>query len=375
MIPLQRFVRAGREIEYVQQVLSGPAPGSGGPFTERCERALSDHHDGHPVMLTTSCTAALELAALLTGVGPGDEVIVPTFTFVSTANAFALRGAAIVFADSRPDTLNVDESLVDCLVTPRSRVVVPVHYAGIACDMDALAGLAARHGLTVVEDNAHGLFGSWRGRALGTFGQLAACSFHETKNLSCGEGGALVINDERYRRRAEVLCEKGTDRRRFLRGEVASYEWVDLGSSFAPAEVLAAVLCAQLEEGPAIQGRRALAWRRYVDALSDWVADSGASLPTVPANCGPAWHVFYLLLPDRAAREALMAHLRRAGVGASFHFLPLHLSPMGRRLGGREGQCPVAEDLAGRLVRLPLYAGLSVADQDTVIEAVRRFRC
>jgi dTDP-4-amino-4,6-dideoxygalactose transaminase len=373
-IPFNRAAVTGREAEYVTRVIAeGPLHGDG-PFTRACHEWLERITGSPRALLTTSCTHALEMAALLIDLKPGDEVIVPPFTFVSTVNAIVLRGARPVFVDIRPDTLNLDESRIEAAITPRTRAILLVHYAGIACEMDAIMGLAARHGLVVVEDNAHGLLGTYKGRQLGTFGTFATLSFHDTKNLSCGEGGALMINDTRYVDRAEIIREKGTNRTRFYRGQVDKYTWCDIGSSYLPSDILAAYLLAQLESHAAIQERRQALWARYAEALAPWAPDAGARLPVVPAGCQHPAHIFYLLMPSLEARTALLAHLRERRILAVFHYLPLHLSEMGRRLGGREGQCPVTEDVSDRLVRLPLFFQLTDADQTRVIEAVLSHR-
>jgi dTDP-4-amino-4,6-dideoxygalactose transaminase len=313
------------------------------------------------------------MAALLLGIRPGDEVIVPSFTFVSTVNAFVLRGASPVFIDIRPDTLNLDESLLEGLVTPRTRAIVPVHYAGVACEMDAVLEAAARHGLAVVEDNAHGLLGKYAGKYLGTFGCLAAQSFHETKNFTCGEGGALLINDSAYVERAEILREKGTNRSRFFRGQVDKYTWVDVGSSYLPSDLLAAYLYAQLEERERIQGMRGRIWKRYREGLDDWAAAYGVRLPVVPPRCEQSYHMFYLVLPTRDARQGLIDHLRQREILSVFHYLPLHLSMMGRKLGGKKGSCPVTERVSDCLVRLPFFNTFSEQEQDEVIGTVLEF--
>jgi dTDP-4-amino-4,6-dideoxygalactose transaminase len=372
-IPFNRPSPAGRELEYLAEAISSGHLSGDGPFTRRAAGLLADRLGGAPVLLTTSCTHALELAALLLDLEPGDEVILPAFTFVSTANAFVLRGARPVFADVRPDTLNLDEARVAEWMGPRTRAIVPVHYAGVGCEMDALAALAERAGAAIVEDAAHGLFGAFRERPLGTFGALATLSFHETKNVTCGEGGALVVNDRALLARAEVLREKGTDRSRFFRGEVDKYQWVDLGSSYLPSELLAAFLCAQLEAREAIQARRRRLWERYAAGLADWAPARGCRLPVVPGHCQSAWHLFHLLTASLEQRTALIDHLKRRGILAVFHYLPLHLSPMGRRFGGHPGDCPVAEDAADRLLRLPLFNALTDGEQDEVIAAIRAF--
>jgi dTDP-4-amino-4,6-dideoxygalactose transaminase len=314
------------------------------------------------------------MAALLLGLQPGDEVIVPAFTFVSTANAFALRGAKIVFADVRRDTLNLDEASLPALITPRTKAIVPVHYAGVACEMTPILELAKRHGLAVVEDNAHGLFGKYRGRWLGTLGHLAAHSFHETKNITCGEGGALFINDASYVERAEIIRDKGTNRARFFRGAVDKYTWVDLGSSYVMSDVLAAFLFGQLEGWQTIQEKRAAIWARYNGELASWAASLGARLPVVPAHCDSAWHMFYLLMPDLATRTAFIDHLRARGILAVFHYQPLHLSDFGQRYGRKAGECPVTEAAGDCLVRLPMFRGLTPELQAKVIEAALAFR-
>lgn len=373
MIPFNRPTIVGRELYYISQViLRGHAAGDG-PFTKQCQALLEEILGVPKVLLTTSCTDALEMAALLLNIGPGDEVIVPSFTFVTTANAFVLRGAHPVFCDIRPDTLNMDESQLECLVTPRTKAIVPVHYAGVGCEMDAICSIAAQHGVAIVEDNAHGLFGKYKGQWLGTFGELATQSFHETKNFSCGEGGALVINNPSFIERAEIIREKGTNRSRFFRGQVDKYTWVDLGSSFLPSDILAAFLYAQLEERARIQEQRKRIWERYDAELADWAEANGVRTPYVPPNCEQSYHMYYLILPSLRDRERLIAHLEERQVMAVFHYLPLHLSDMGRRFGGTKGQCPVTEDLSDRLLRLPFFNDLDAESQGVVIDAVRSF--
>jgi dTDP-4-amino-4,6-dideoxygalactose transaminase len=313
------------------------------------------------------------MAALLLDIRPGDEVIVPSFTFVSTANAFVLRGAVPVFADIRPDTLNLDETKLERLITPRTKAIVPVHYAGIGCEMDAIRSIADRFGIAVVEDNAHGLFGRYRGKYLGTLGNLATQSFHETKNFTCGEGGALVINDARLAERAEIIREKGTNRSRFYRGQVDKYTWVDVGSSYLMSDVLAACLYAQLENRQPIQTRRKAIWEFYERNLRGWQAERGVRLPTVPPHCEHPYHLFYLLLPSLADRQALIAHLKDHAIQGVFHYLPLHLSDMGGRYGGRAGDCPVTEEVSERLLRLPLYNTLTRSQLARVVSVVKEF--
>ena len=372
-IPFNRVALAGDELAYVQQAIREGHIGGDGPFGRRCEELLEEATGAHRALLATSCTHALELAALLLDLGPGDEVVVPSFTFASTATAFALRGATVVFCDVRADTLNLDESLLEEVVTARTRAIVPVHYAGVGCELDAIGALAAERGIAVVEDNAHGLFGAYRDRPLGTFGTFGAQSFHETKNVSCGEGGALLVNDPAYVDRAEVMREKGTDRKRFFRGQVDKYTWVDLGSSYVLSDLAAAFLAAQLEAREAIQAARRRVWDRYRDGLAGWAERRGVRLPVVPEHCEQPYHMFHVLFPTLEERTALIEHLRARGILAVFHYLPLHLSAMGRRYGGRPGQCPVAEDAADRLLRLPFYTALSENEQAEVIETIEAF--
>lgn len=372
-IPFNRSSLCGRELEYIFQTITIGQIAGDQTFSKKCHTLLEQALGVQRALVTTSCTLALEMAALLLDLQPGDEVIVPSFTFVSTANAFVLRGARPVFCDIRPDTLNLDETKLEALITLRTKAIVPVHYAGVGCEMDAILEVAGRHGVPVVEDNAHGLFGKYKGRWLGTFGCLATQSFHETKNITCGEGGALLINDERFIERAEIIREKGTNRSKFFRGQVDKYTWVDIGSSYLMSDVLAAFLFAQLEVWPVIQNDRQRIWQAYHEQLAGWCGTNQVRQPIVPPHCEQAWHMYYLLLPSLLARTALIAHLKACGILAVFHYLPLHLSDMGRRFGGREGNCPVAEGVSDRLLRLPFYNSLSRADQDQVIEAVLKF--
>ncbi|MEW6355018.1 MAG: dTDP-4-amino-4,6-dideoxygalactose transaminase [Planctomycetota bacterium] len=373
-IPFNRACFVGNEQEYIAQSIATGNISGDGLFTKKCTELFERELGVPKVLLTTSCTHALEMAALLLDIQPGDEVIVPSFTFVTTATAFVLRGARPVFSDIRPDTLNLDESKLEALITPRTKAIVPVHYAGVASEMDAILGIANRRGIPVVEDSAHGLFGKYKGKYLGTFGQLAAQSFHETKNFTCGEGGALLINDLRYVHRAEIIREKGTNRSSFFRGEVDKYTWVDIGSSYLLSDILAAFLYAQLEGREEIQAKRRRVWDTYYKNLKDWAEDKGVQLPVVPPYCEQPYHLFYILLPSPDAQEALIAHLKGQGIGCAFHFLPLHLSDMGRQFGGTPGDCPVAEDVSYRLVRLPFYNDLTKEDQAAVVAAVKEAR-
>lgn len=373
-IPFNRSCFSGNEYVYIAQAVTNGHVSGDGPFTKKCHAFLEKQFGLPKALLTTNCTQALEMSALLLGIKPGDEVIFPSFTFVSTANAFVLHGAKPVFCDVRPDTLNLDETKLEALITPRTRAIVPVHYAGIGCEMDAILDIARRHGLPVVEDNAHGLFGKYRGRWLGTMGCLATQSFHETKNFNCGEGGALLLNDPQYVARAEILREKGTNRSRFFRGQVDKYTWVDVGSSYLPSDILAAVLLAQFERAERIQARRRQICEVYDQELRDWAGSHQVRLPIIPAHCEQSWHMFYLLLPSLDSRQRLIAHLKQRGILAVFHYLPLHISDMGRKFGGKFGDCPVTEDVSDRLLRLPLFHDLGEGDQRRVVEAIKEFK-
>ena len=372
-VPFNRPANVGSVIEHVRDALQSGRHAGDGPYAERCEAFFERHCGPRRAFLTPSGTHALELAALMLDLHSGDEVIVPSFTFPSTANAFALRGAVPVFADVRPDTLNIDEASLARLVTPRTRAIVTVHYAGVACEMDAIAEVASASGAAVIEDNAHGLFGHYRGRALGTFGRFAAHSFHETKNVSCGEGGALFVNDEADVRPAEIARDKGTNRAAYLRGEIERYSWVGLGSSYLLGEVAAAMLFAQLGEVERIQARRKHIWERYARELRAWTRAQDVTLPAIPAHCEPTFHIFHLLTPSADYRARLIGHLAERGIPATFHYLPLHLSDMGRRYGARRGDCPVTESVSERILRLPIYFDLSNAEQSLVIEGLQAF--
>ena len=372
-IPFNRPSLAGNELEYIAQAVRNGHLSGDGPFTRQCHAFLERELGVGKALLTTSCTHALEMSALLLDLQPGDEVIVPAFTFVSTVNAFVLRGARPVFADIRPDTLNLDETQLERLITPATKAIMLVHYAGVSCEMDRILEIAERHGLPVIEDNAHGLFGKYRGRRLGTLGVMATLSFHETKNISCGEGGALLINDPRFGERAEIIREKGTNRSRFFRGEIDKYGWVDVGSSYLPSELLAAYLLAQLEAHATIQARRQQLWEHYDQHLKAWAQARGICQPVVPEHVEQAFHMYYLLLPTLEQRQALAAHMKRRGMLAVFHYLPLHLSEMGQRFGGQAGDCPVTENISDRLLRLPFYNSLTDDDLARVVEAVLAF--
>jgi dTDP-4-amino-4,6-dideoxygalactose transaminase len=373
-IPFHRAELVGRELEHVAASVASGHIGAGGPFGDRCARRLEELLGSRHVLLTKSCTHALEMMALLLDLQPEDEVILPSFAYVTTANAFALRGARVVFADVERESLNLDPASVRARITPRTKAIVALHYAGAACDLRALAALAAERGISLLEDNAHGLGSSLDGRALGSFGGLSGVSFHETKTITCGEGGALAVNDEALLARAEILLQKGTDRAQFLRGQVRSYSWHGLGSSFEMSELHAAFLWGQLERWDEILGRRVRQWQRYARELAGWARANDVRLPVVPEGSTSSGHIFALRLPSEALRERFLQELAAAGVQATFHYLPLHLSRMGRALGYGPGDCPVSEEAGARLARLPLSFGLSDEQQSRVLEVVHGFR-
>lgn len=372
-IDFNRPTIVGKELFYISQAIHNGYSAGDAAFTKKCHALLEQALKVPRVLLTTSCTHALEMSALLLQIKPGDEVIVPSFTFVSTANAFVLRGAKPVFVDIRPDTLNMDETKLEQLISENTKAILPVHYAGVGCEMDAICEIAARYRIPIVEDNAHGLFGKYKGRYLGTFGTFATQSFHETKNFICGEGGAILINDPGYIERAEIIREKGTNRSRFFRGQVDKYTWVDIGSSFLPSDLLAAFLYAQLEARDEIQEKRCRIWHYYHDHLGDWANDNGVQLPTIPAYCEQSYHMYYMLLPSLDYRQALIKHLKQNGILAVFHYLPLNLSDMGRKYGGKAGDCPVTEDISDRLLRLPFYNNLEEENQARVVNVIKEF--
>lgn len=373
-IPFNRPFFSGKELPFIEEAIASRHLSGDGGFTKKCHAFLERELEVRKALLTTSCTHALEMAALLLDIQPGDEVIVPAFTFVSSVNAFVLRGAVPVFIDVRPDTLNLDDTRLEGLITPKTKAVIVVHYAGVACDMDSILAVARKHGIPVIEDNAHGLFARYKGKYLGTFGCMATQSFHETKNFTCGEGGALLINDSAFVDRAEVIREKGTNRSRFFRGQVDKYTWVDVGSSYLPSEILAAFLYAQFETREIIQAKRRRIWEYYRESLSHWARDRGVQLPFIPLECEQPYHMFYLLLPDLEIRQNLIAHLNSLGISSVFHYLPLHLSDMGRKLGGNRADCPVTENVSDRLLRLPFYAGLAEDEQARVVAGIKSFR-
>lgn len=367
LIPFNRPYLTGRELEFISEAHEGGHLSGDGQFTQRCCEWLEKGIGSHRSLLTHSCTAALEMAAILAEVGPGDEVIMPSYTFVSTANAFVLRGAVPVFVDVREDTMNLDETLIEQAITDRTRAIVPVHYAGVACEMDAILAIGRKHDLLVIEDAAQGIMSTYKGRPLGGIGQLGTLSFHETKNITCGEGGALLVNDPRLADRAEIIREKGTDRAQFFRGQVDKYTWVDIGSSYLTSELCAAFLWAQVLEVRAITNRRLALWQRYHDAFEPAEARGLLRRPIVPGDCTHNAHMYYLLLPDLDVRSRFIDRMGAAGIGCVFHYVPLHPSPAGSMHGRCATDMDVTNRISEQLVRLPLWVGLE-PEQDRVIE-------
>jgi dTDP-4-amino-4,6-dideoxygalactose transaminase len=372
-IPFNKPFVAGKELYYIARAVSLGNIGGDGHFTQQCCRLLEQRFGIHRVMMVPSCTAALEMAVMLCEPAPGDEVILPSFTFVSTANAVVRLGAKPVFVDIRPDTLNLDEELIEEAITPRTKVIFPVHYAGVGCEMNRIRAIAGKHGLRVIEDAAQGVNSWYDGRALGALSDLGTYSFHETKNYICGEGGALCVNDPALVERAEILRDKGTNRRQFFRGQVDKYTWVDVGSSYVPSEICCAFLYAQLELMDSIQQRRRSIYEYYREHLAPLEQEGQLRLPRIPQDCNTNYHIFYILLPDAATRDGLMHHLKQVGILAVFHYIPLHSSPMGLKLGYREGQLPVTEDLSARLLRLPLYHEITEAEQAEVVREITTY--
>jgi dTDP-4-amino-4,6-dideoxygalactose transaminase len=369
-VPFNRPVAVGTEFDYVAEAIANGQLSSDGEFTARCADLLREETGARLVLLTHSCTAALEMSVMLAEVSPGDEVIMPSFTFVSTASSVVMRGGVPVFVDVRPDTLNLDEALVGDAITSRTKAIFPVHYAGVACEMDAILDIASGHGLVVLEDAAQGLMASYRGTPLGAIGDLGALSFHETKNVTCGEGGALMVNDDRFVERANLLRDKGTNRKQFFRGEVDRYTWVDLGSSYGLGELNAAFLWGQLEQRRAITRRRLKVWWRYHEAFGPLEDQGLIRRPVIPDDRLHNAHLYYLLAPDGASRDRLLAELEDRGVYAVFHYVPLHSAPAGRRYGRTHGTLDVTDDVSRRLVRLPLWAGMADEQVDHVIASV-----
>ncbi len=372
-IPFNKPFIAGKELQYIQQAVNDGNLAGDGPFTKKCVSWMQEHFSAQKVLLVHSCTAALEIAAILCDFSPGDEVIVPSYTFVSTVNAFVLRGAKPVFCDIRPDTMNLDERQLESLITPRTKAIVPVHYAGVACEMDIIMAIAAKYNLTVIEDAAQGVCSSYNGKALGTIGDFGCYSFHETKNFISGEGGALIINNTAFNERAEIIREKGTNRSKFFRGLVDKYTWVDIGSSYLASELTAAFLFAQLEEADTITRRRHHIWRQYYQQLSPLAAAGKIRLPVIPENCTHNGHMFYILLESLTVRTALIEHLKQKGIMSVFHYVPLHDSPMGKLFHPADKILPVTENISVRLLRLPCYFELADIDIEQIVAEINLF--
>ena len=369
-VPFNRPYMSGKELTYIAEAHSNSMLAGDGPFTKRCHVWIEEKTGCAKALLTHSCTAALEMSALLLNIQPGDEIIMPSYTFVSTANAFVLRGGVPVFVDIREDTLNLDERLIEAAITPRTRVIAPVHYAGVACEMDTIMAIADRHSLKVVEDAAQGVMASYKGRALGSIGDLGAYSFHETKNVISGEGGALLVNDPELALRAEIIREKGTDRSRFFRGEVDKYTWQEVGSSFLPGELAAAFLWAQLEDAQTITDQRLVSWEYYHVALAPLEAKGVLRRPLIPEECQHNAHMYYVLLAPEIDRQAVLSELNRNEINSVFHYVPLHSSPAGQRYGRVHGQLDVTHRQSERLIRLPLWVGLTEAQQDQIVNVL-----
>lgn len=369
-IPFNKPFMTGKELWYISQAHAKGHLAGDGDFTRLCSNWLEKRTGSRRALLTHSCTGALEMAAILAGFASGDEVIMPSYTFVSTANAFVLRGAVPVFVDIRSDTLNIDESLIEAAITPKTKAIVVVHYAGVGCEMDTIMDIARRHNLLVIEDAAQGIMSTYKGRPLGSIGHMAAFSFHETKNIISGEGGALMINDAQFVERAEIIREKGTNRSQFFRGQVDKYTWTDFGSSYLPSELISAFLWAQMDEADAIADRRMQIWAKYHQEFAQAEGDGAIRRPVIPADCAHNAHMYYLLLPDLARRSRFIAQLKEAGIGAVFHYVPLHSSPFGRSVARAHGDVSVTNDLSDRLVRLPLWIGLESQQAEVIQTAL-----
>ncbi|HEY4662912.1 MAG TPA: dTDP-4-amino-4,6-dideoxygalactose transaminase [Candidatus Humimicrobiaceae bacterium] len=372
-IPFNKPYIIGKELYYIAQaVLSGRISGDG-TFSNKCAKLIQDRYKIKKVLLTTSCSTALDMSAILCNIKSGDEIILPSYTFVSTANSFYTRGTKLRFVDIRRDTLNIDENEIEEVITPRTRAIVVVHYAGIGCEMNKIMDIAKRNNLLVVEDSAHGLESTYNGKYLGTIGDIGCYSFHETKNITCGEGGAILINNEEFSERAEIIREKGTNRSKFFRGEIDKYTWIDIGSSYLPSEILSAFLYAQLENIEMITRKRLDLWNYYYNNLDDLEKKGFIKRPFIPDNCSHNGHLFYILLENKKVRDLLLKYFKNKGILAIFHYLPLHLSPIGKKIGYRTGQLPITEELSSCLIRLPMFYGLSRIEQDMVLDNLISF--
>lgn len=372
-IPFNKPCLTGKELRYIKDAVNSGKISGDGFFTEKCHKLLEGRFSAKKILLTTSCTDALEMAAILINLCSGDEVIVPSYTFVSTVNAFVLRGAVPVFVDIREDTLNIDENKIEDKITPKTKAIFPVHYAGIGCEMDSIMKIAKKHRLSVIEDAAQGIDAKYKGKYLGTIGDIGAYSFHETKNYICGEGGAIVLNDERFIKRAEIIREKGTNRSQFFRGEIDKYTWIDMGSSYLPSDILAAFLYAQIESMDKIKRKRKAIFEFYYNNLKEFQDKGDLRLPVIPDNCIPNYHMFYLLLPSESKRNKLMGYLKKSGVMAIFHYLPLHSSYMGKRFFQSNTHLAVTEKISGRILRLPFYNNLSIIKQEYIVNKIKKW--
>jgi len=373
-IPFNRVDLQGNELKYIENAIKKGHLSGDGEFTQKCNQLLEKSLSVKKVLITTSCTHALEMASILLDIRPGDEVIVPSFTFVSTINAFAISGAKPVFIDIRSDTLNMDETKIKNLITKNTKAIIPVHYAGVACEMNLIMKVARNYNIPVIEDNAHGLFGKYNKKYLGTFGTFATQSFHETKNFSCGEGGALIINDEKFIERAEIIREKGTNRSKFFRGQVDKYTWVDYGSSYLPSDMLSAFLFAQLEQRKIIQLKRKKIWGLYYQSLGEWAGENNIRLPIIPTHCDQSYHMFYLIMPSLKNRQNLINHLNTNDIKSVFHYTPLHDSYMGRKFGYENKDFPITTNISDVLIRLPFYTDISTKELNKVINNVKTFK-
>jgi len=370
-IPFNKPYFSGAEIAAVRQSFENLHTSGCGPFTKEAEARIKEITNSKYCLLTTSCTHALEISAILLNFQPGDEIIVPSYTFVSSALAFMMHGATPIFCDIRPDTLNIDEAQIEQLITPRTKAIVVVHYAGIACEMDEIKALTNKHKLTLIEDNAHGLFGTYKGQKLGSIGDLATQSFHETKNVSCGEGGALLVNKSEYFERAEIIREKGTNRSRFFRGQIDKYTWMDLGSSYVISDTLAAILTTQLRLYKDIQAKRRNIWTAYNESLTEWASINGFTVPTVPADREQSYHMYFMLAPNFKTRQAFIQRLKESRIGAVFHYVPLHDSPAAKHYGSPSGSdCPITRSISDRIVRLPFFTGMTEPEQTRVVQEI-----
>lgn len=372
-IDFNRPFATGKEFEYIRSAISTAHLSGNGQYTKKCQAWLEQQMHSRKALLTHSCTAALEMAAILADIKAGDEIIMPSFTFVSTANAFVLRGGVPVFVDIRPDTLNLDETRIEAAITPKTRAIAPVHYAGVGCDMDAIMDIAHRHNLIVIEDAAQGIMSSYKGRPLGSIGHLGALSFHETKNIISGEGGALLVNDERFIQRSEIIWEKGTNRSQFFRGQVDKYTWVDIGSSFLPSEILAAFLWAQIGDVASITERRVAIWNRYHKKFAEAEKKGLFRRPVIPAECTNNAHMYYILMRDHDIQMRILQRLKAKGIQAVFHYIPLHSSPAGMRYGRAHGELPITGKVAAGLLRLPMYADIKDEEVDFITECIAEF--